>query len=134
MGWNTYLTLYACVYLTLTPKLFKVIHKTDKITKKSGERKNEVRRNNVREMRVDERHWLTVEHNYPLSPLLQLIVAAQMGCLKNTHEKSLRMDNCILHLIQSDSCFLVIRYDRSRSYLTEMIKNKHEKKNVYMYV
>ena len=45
----------------LFPKLLKVVHKIDTVIKKSGQRENVGRRNNVREMSVDERHWSTVE-------------------------------------------------------------------------
>lgn len=49
--------LFMHVFISvLFPKLLKVVHKIDKITKKSGQRENVGRRNNVREMSVDERH------------------------------------------------------------------------------
>ena len=46
----------------LFPKLFEMVHKIDKIIKKSGQRENEGRRNSVREMSVVLcGHWSTVE-------------------------------------------------------------------------
>ena len=66
-----------------------MVHKIDKIVKKSGQRENEGRRNCQRGACCPL--WTLVScaarHNGPLLPLLQLIAAAPMGYLKKTNAK-----------------------------------------------